>query len=252
MMEELKIHPTPSATEGKVGEGEESPDRFRRMLDWLERGKARFPKLYLQYYSEDFRGVHCNAHIPEDEIILQVPLSHIMTSEVAKESAIGLQICTAESAGLELRSKHSYLAAYLLAERSRGVDSFWFSFISALPVKYRNMPIFFDAAELTWLTGSMCLDKIAERKENLRLEYDNLCRYIPSFAQFDFDAFVWARLVVISRIFGITVNGKKTDGLVPLADMLNHKRPRETKWTFDDQLQAFTIVRACILFIHTR
>jgi len=29
-----------------------------------------------------------------------------------------------------------------------------------------------------------------------------------------------------SRIFGINVNGVKTDGFVPYADMLNHKRPR--------------------------
>jgi histone-lysine N-methyltransferase SETD3 len=242
MMEELKMYPTVPVTGGQVdGEGAE-PDRFKRMLEWLAAGRAKFPKLYLQYYSEDYRGVHCNAHIPEDEIILQVPLSHIMTSEVARESSIGLQICNAESVGLELRSKHTYLAVYLLTERSKGRDSFWFPFLSALPVKYRNMPIFFDEAELAWLTGSMCLDKIAERKESLRLEYDNLCRYIPSVAQFAFDDFVWARLVVISRIFGITVKGKKTDGLVPLADMLNHKRPRETKWSFDDQLQAFTIV----------
>jgi len=38
---------------------------------------------------------------------------------------------------------------------------------------------------------------------------------------------VWARLVVITRIFGLNIDGKKTDGLVAYADMLNHKRPRE-------------------------
>jgi histone-lysine N-methyltransferase SETD3 len=33
-------------------------------------------------------------------------------------------------------------------------------------------------------------------------------------------------MMVSSRIFGITVNNIKTDGFVPYADMLNHKRPR--------------------------
>lgn len=33
----------------------------------------------------------------------------------------------------------------------------------------------------------------------------------------------------------------KTDALVPYADMLNHYRPRETKWTFDNDKGAFTI-----------
>jgi hypothetical protein len=37
------------------------------------------------------------------------------------------------------------------------------------------------------------------------------------------------------------INRKKTDGLVPYADMLNHRRPRETKWTFDDVRYGFVI-----------
>jgi histone-lysine N-methyltransferase SETD3 len=37
------------------------------------------------------------------------------------------------------------------------------------------------------------------------------------------------------------INGVKTDGLVPMADMLNHRRPRETSWTYDDLRGAFTI-----------
>ena len=68
---------------------------------------------------------------------------------------------------------------------------------------------------------------------------------------------------MITRIFGLVINGTKTDGLVPYADMLNHRRfnlsisfdevllgieplfaffrPRETKWTFDDNREGFTI-----------
>jgi hypothetical protein len=44
----------------------------------------------LQYYDTEYRGVHCAARIPVDEIVLQVPLPLIMTSEVAKASTIGL------------------------------------------------------------------------------------------------------------------------------------------------------------------
>lgn len=52
------------------------------------------------------------------------------------------------------------------------------------------------------------------------------------------------RFIVSSRIFGITVNGVKTDGFVPLADMLNHKRPRQTTWYYDDKRNGF-IIEAC-------
>lgn len=36
-------------------------------------------------------------------------------------------------------------------------------------------------------------------------------------------------------------NGIRTAALVPYADMLNHLRPRETKWMFEDSRQAFTV-----------
>jgi len=93
---------------------------------------------------------------------------------------------------------------------------------------------------------------MADRKEDLEAEYDNICKYVPEFKQYSHREFVWARLAVITRIFGLVINGNKTDGLVPMADMLNHKRPRdgkgdndeshsETSWTFDDKRNAFTI-----------
>merc|ERR1712176_124114 len=72
-------------------------------------------------------------------------------------------------------------------------------------------------------------------------EYNNLCEHVPQFARFSHKQFVWARLVVITRIFGLVIDGVKTDGLVPMADMLNHRRPRETKWTYDQNKRGFVI-----------
>jgi len=48
-------------------------------------------------------------------------------------------------------------------------------------------------------------------------------------------------MAVSSRIFGIKINGKKTDCLAPLADMLNHKRPRHTLWFYSDKHRSFII-----------
>ena len=48
-------------------------------------------------------------------------------------------------------------------------------------------------------------------------------------------------MMVASRIFGINVEGVKTDGFVPYADMLNHKRPRQTSWTYTDDRRGFII-----------
>lgn len=47
--------------------------------------------------------------------------------------------------------------------------------------------------------------------------------------------------MVASRIFGIQINGHKTDAFVAYADMLNHRRPRQTSWQYCDKRQGFII-----------
>lgn len=103
------------------------------------------------------------------------------------------------------------------------------------------MPIFWSDDELRWLTGSYIVQQIQERKAAIRKDYDAICRVDPAFARFSLARFSWARMIVCSRNFGLTIDGVKTAALVPFADMLNHYRPRETSWTFDQSLDAFTI-----------
>eukprot|EP00351_Strombidinopsis_sp_SopsisLIS2011_P002753 CAMPEP_0116877456 /NCGR_PEP_ID=MMETSP0463-20121206/9242_1 /TAXON_ID=181622 /ORGANISM="Strombidinopsis sp, Strain SopsisLIS2011" /LENGTH=217 /DNA_ID=CAMNT_0004524767 /DNA_START=987 /DNA_END=1640 /DNA_ORIENTATION=+ len=47
--------------------------------------------------------------------------------------------------------------------------------------------------------------------------------------------------MVASRIFGIQIEGFKTDGFCCYADMLNHKRPRQTSWQYVDEQEGFVI-----------
>jgi len=51
-------------------------------------------------------------------------------------------------------------------------------------------------------------------------------------------------MVVSSRIFGVLINGRKTDALVPIADMLNHKTPKLTSWHFCDEKRGFIVQNA--------
>jgi len=224
----------------RLGKGDSSSpdtDKFDVLLNWLKAGGAKHPHLVLKYYTVDYRGVHSKTRLEADQCILEVPLPLIMTSDVAKASKVGTAI---SSSGCQLRSSHSWLASYLLQEK-HNPKSYWKPYIDILPVHYRNMPIFFDEEELSYLKGSFSLQMIEDRKVSLKMEYDNICRCVPSFKDYGHIDFVWARLAVITRIFGFEVNGKKTDGLVPMADMLNHKRPNETTWTYDGSVKGFTI-----------
>lgn len=48
-------------------------------------------------------------------------------------------------------------------------------------------------------------------------------------------------MIVCSRIFGIVMHDIKTDALVPIADMLNHKLPKQTHWFFSDRRKGFIV-----------
>ena len=56
------------------------------------------------------------ARIEKDEDICYIPHDYIMTSDVAKSSEIGQKIIASK---VDLRSKHSYLASYLLQEERK-------------------------------------------------------------------------------------------------------------------------------------
>jgi histone-lysine N-methyltransferase SETD3 len=113
-----------------------------------------------------------------------------------------------------------------------------------LPKDLSNFPIFFKPDEKHWLKGSPFLAQVEEKIEDIRTDYDLLCKEIPEYDQFPIEEYSQCRMMVSSRIFGIQVSGVKTDGFVAYADMLNHKRPRQTSWTYSDEHNGF-IIEAC-------
>jgi hypothetical protein len=111
-------------------------------------------------------------------------------------------------------------------QERRKPDSPWQIYIDILPKHYGNFPIFFTEEELDLLTGSPFLDQIHEKNDDIRSDYDLICREVPDFLQFPIKEYSEIRMMVSSRIFGIQIEGLKTDGFVAYADMLNHRRPR--------------------------
>lgn len=120
--------------------------------------------------------------------------------------------------------------------------SFFKPYYDILPPKLGNMPISWTQEQLDLLKGSFLVPQIKERRSAIEEDYSSICAIAPELKELcNLEEFKWARMMVCSRNFGIVVNGLRTAALVPYADMLNHKRPRESKWQFDDMVQSFTI-----------
>ena len=147
------------------------------------------------------------------------------------------------SSGIDLDApKHIFLMIFILVDR-KNPQSFFRPYYDILPKTLNNMPIFWNQAELKYLEGSYLLEQIKERNQAIEDDYAAICSIAPHFSNYsNLQEFKWARMCVCSRNFGLVINGIQTAAMVPYADMLNHYRPRETKWQFDDSLQSFTVV----------
>jgi histone-lysine N-methyltransferase SETD3 len=224
----------------KIGSSS-SPDKFEVFEQWLKTSGTRMPKLELRDYGDEVRGCHAIQDIQDDEIIIQVPLSCLITVEMGKETEIGRVIL---ASNVELDApKHIFLMIFMLVDR-KNPKSFFKPYYDILPATLSNMPIFWTKEELAFLQGSYLLEQISERNAAIEADYESICNIYPAFhtSIATLQEFKWARMCVCSRNFGLVVNGVQTAALVPYADMLNHYRPRETKWQFDDSLQGFTVV----------
>lgn len=210
--------------------------RFER---WLLDNGATFPRLTMQTYGDEVRGVSALVDIEPESTIVTVPLKCLITVEMGKATDVGQAVLAAD---LELDApKHVFLMLYMLIDR-RNPHSFFRPYYDILPKKLSNMPIFWTPEELAWLQGSYLLRQIEERKAAIRNDYAAICDVWPTFAEVaSLDDFSWARMCVCSRNFGVVVDGLRTSAMVPHADMLNHYRPRETKWTYEASRRAFTI-----------
>ena len=161
---------------------------------------------------------------------------------MAKAAPIGKKMV---EAGLDLLSpKHCFLTSYILQER-RNVFSKWRFFLEILPKTMENFPIFFSAEEEALLEGSPFLEQVKDKRRDIEKDYETIAEVAPELREWTLREFSEVRMMVSSRIFGMNIEGQKTDGFVPMADMLNHKRPRETSWTYTDEKVGF-VIEACM------
>ena len=210
---------------------------YLKFLRELYKYDAYFPKLEIHFYSDEYRGVCAKSKILKEEIIMTIPKECLISLELALETNIGKEI--GKFMYSELNSpKHCLLSAFLLTEEKSKKWKFYFDL---LPKDFSNFPIFYTDKELEYLKGSPFLNQVLDKRIDMKIDYEKICFYIPSFTQFSYQKFCEARMMISSRIFGIQMGENKTDVLAPFADLLNHKRPRQTQWYYDNMLESFVI-----------
>ncbi|KAM3128770.1 hypothetical protein pb186bvf_019118 [Paramecium bursaria] len=220
--------------------------KHKNLFNWLRQGASLFSGVKIEYYGPDYRGIVANKSFQPKECILYIARQNLITLEMSKETTISKKIISSK---VDLLSpKHTYLSTFLLLEK-RNPESYWKPYLDILPSQYDSFPIFYKPEDLDWLQGSPFLsnskqnnkEQVREKVSDIHKDYQMISNIAPEFTQFSFEEFCWARMTVSSRIFGISIKGVKTDAFVPLADMLNHRRPKQTSWMYSDEKQGFIL-----------
>ena len=199
-------------------------------------------------------AVFLSSDAQPSEVVLRIPLICMITVEMGMVTDIGQSLIRHEMETMEeldLSSpKHCFLAIFLLTDR-RNPHSWYQPYYQALPETFPNVPLYWSEEDLSYLRGSHMLYLIKDRLENLEMDYNVLCETAPAFSEFTLEEFTWARMTVASRNFGIEIDGNHTDALCPLADMLNHRRPRQTKWAYDSTTSEFKVESIGLMYAGT-
>lgn len=215
-----------------------SKKNFEKLKDWLVIENSFLDNIQIKFHTNDNREIISNKEINLNESVLEISLKCMMTTELGKKTEIGKEVI---DKNLNLYSKHNWIS-FILLENLYKSDSIWRAYIDILPKRFDNVPIFFKKYYLNMLKGCTCLSKIVSKIDILQSEYKYLFNNLETFKKYRLSEYIWARTVVITRIYGIVVDGIKTQALVPFADMLNHNSNPDTQWFFDDVNKVFKII----------
>lgn len=93
-----------------------------------------------------------------------------------------------------------------------------------MPKNVKNYPVFFTDKEKTLLKGCSILNMIDKEIRDISKDYLTICQEIPEFKnKFTLEQYKEARTMVKSKAISMEIEGTQTRGLIPFADLFNHK-----------------------------
>ena len=225
------------------GKNLDSDKNMKAFVDWLRDNDVKSDDLFFKIYDNEERGVYTRNKIVKNTTFMYIPRNVLITDMMGRETPWGKKI---ENSNIfnnrqDLVMKIMFVMVYILSTIDDD-NSLYKPYYDILPSVMDNFPIFWDDEELEDLKGSPFLKLINNRKKSIIRDYNDIEKVIPELGEkFSLDDFMWCRTIVGSRNFGLKIDGKQTTTMVPLADMLNHFRPAETKWYFDNNEDGYVM-----------
>ena len=193
---------------------EENIKKFKQYPIYLKFMKSFYKiglylnKIEISFNSECDRFCKATEDIFDKDILIRVPLEALMTLDEARQSQLGAYFTPQLEKKLN-SPHHSLLSTFMLTEIDKGSKSKWKYYFDFLPVSYNNFPIFYGEKEFAYLKGTQFLELLKKKKKEMKEDYELLTHVIPGYSKYDYNLFKKMREVISSRVFGVTIKGKK-------------------------------------------
>jgi hypothetical protein len=214
--------------------------KFKNLKKWLNISENNdFIELSNNINESDIeRKVVAKRDIPENTIIMAIPDSKLLDNDYIDK------IENIKDFQDKITSYNSLIALcmlFLFNENNEN-NPYWKPYFDIFPRDLNNFWYFMKPEVKNLIEHSQFNKNIEEFKYDrftkdilvLQKAYPNLFndpKIIDKWSKY--------KILVNSRVFGYTKNGKSYSGLVPLADMLNHDINNNCNWTYDDNLKSF-------------
>lgn len=190
---------------------------LEKLKDWLR------IRDNLVMYGQRNRTIITNRKINKGDIIMRIPNDKLIDNDK-------LDI---DSSKYNVRSTNSLIAVYLINNENNPDLKPYYDII---PKNINNFFYFLDPKIIKLIENSNLKKEMDSHMEYLNNDYNVLKSLIR-----DKDKYFHYRLLVGSRVFSYSKNGKQCSGMVPYADMLNHSDDSNCTWYYNDSTNSFEV-----------
>ena len=216
-------------------------------VDWLLENGVNMANIEIIELNDNERGVKTKFKMKEGNEIMLIPRKLLISSIDIDNTEVAQKINDHFDKETFLLKSIINLSVFLLFSMMghEKYNTFWDPYFLTLPDNLKHIPLFWTKLELGYLKGSSILDDIMVKNRIIKQEYlqlKSLLNEPTDFNIFTLGEYKKIRCLVSSRNFRLTINGKTSTTLVPLADMLNHSLTADTRWTYNDSQQGYQMV----------
>lgn len=130
-------------------------DNFSTLINWVKESGGVTEAVSIDVFENVDFGLKANGAIPEGDLICAVPRKLMITLENVEQSLLKNIIANDP---MVQHMGNVALALFVILEKAKGTDSYWYPYISTLPKDY-NTVLYFAYDDLQKLKGSPILGK---------------------------------------------------------------------------------------------